>query len=252
MVIDEVGLVNVASLYEKWCLIQIVKVLHQTYNFDIADGWERILIKAVLENSYDVEIKLNSSDRQQSIVLTYEKVLESGKRPDFVIDLISKRYVEPTKEKPQWSFEGERQNRIVLDAKFRGDVSEQHISRLVDELYYEKNYSEDHSNQVFVIHPAANVIDKRTSPLIWGGKCDYGQSDKKNHRLGSVFVSPSMKYSQSIENLQRLVGLFLQENSAILYQKDSGYLSWHNATCISCGNADIETIEMVYTATAGG
>src|SRR5690554_2492466 len=80
----------------------------------------------------------------------------------------------------------------------------------------------------------------------------FGQSDKKNHRLGSVFVSPSMKYSQSIENLQRLVGLFLQENSAILYQKDSGYLSWHNATCISCGNADIETIEMVYTATAGG
>tara|TARA_R110001583_G_scaffold73138_2_gene203970 strand:- start:2911 stop:5484 length:2574 start_codon:yes stop_codon:yes gene_type:complete len=252
MVIDEIGLVNVASLYEKWCLLQIIKVLHKTYKFDISDGWERVLIKAVLEKSYDVEINLSSLGRQQRIALTYEKVLVSGKRPDFVIDLISKNYVEPTKEQPQWVFEGERRNRIVLDAKFRGDITEQHLSRLVDELYYDKNYSEDNNNQVFVIHPAANVIDNRTSPLIWGEQCDYGQSDKNNHRLGSIFVSPSMKYSQSIENLQRLVGLFLQENSAILYQTGSGYLSWHNVTCISCGNADIETIEMVCTATAGG
>ncbi|PSF05993.1 hypothetical protein C7H09_11665 [Marinobacter fuscus] len=252
MVIDEVGLVNVASLYEKWCLIQIIKVLHQIYNFDIADGWERILVKAVLENSYNVEVKLSSSGRQQSIVLTYEKVLESGKRPDFVIDLISKRYVEPTKEKPQWSFEGEHQSRIVLDAKFRGDISEQHLSRLVDELYYDKNYSEDNNNQVFVIHPSPNVIEDRTSPLIWGTQCDYGQSNEKNHNIGSIFVSPSLTHSQSIENLQRLIGLFLQNNTAILYDKSTHILSWHNSACISCGNGDFSAIDMQYSPTAGG
>tara|TARA_R110001599_G_scaffold337213_3_gene555436 strand:- start:7128 stop:9701 length:2574 start_codon:yes stop_codon:yes gene_type:complete len=252
MVVDEIGLVNVASLYEKWCLIQIIKVLHQIYNFDIADGWERLLIKAVLENSYDVEINLNSSGRQQSIVLTYEKFLESGKRPDFVIDLISKNYVEPTKEKPQWVFEGERQNRLVLDAKFRGDISEQHLSRLVDELCYDKNYSEDKNNQVFVIHPSPNIIEDRTSPLIWGVQCDYGQSNEKDHKLGSVFVSPSLTYSQSIENLQRLIGLFLQSNTEILYDKSTHALSWHNTACISCGNGNINSIDMQYRPTAGG
>jgi hypothetical protein len=252
MVIDDIGLVNVANLYEKWCLLQIIKVLHKTYEFDIEDGWQRLLVNAVLEKRYDVAIRLEAPRRQQSMVLTYEKVLDSGKRPDFVIDLISKNYVKNGQKQSEWAYEGERHSRLVLDAKFRGAITEHQLSRLVESLYYEKNYSENKSNQVFIIHPSPNVIEDRTSPLIWGTQCDYGQSSEKNHHLGSVFVSPSLTYSQSIENLQRLIGMFLQSNTEILYDKSSDMLFWHNTVCVSCGNGNGNLIEMQYKPTTAG
>ena len=252
MAVDEIGLVNVANLYEKWCLLQIIKVLHQIYGFEIEAGWQRTLIDAVLVNGFDVEIRFEAPERQHKVVLTYEKVLDSGKRPDFVIDLTSKEYEVDQHDPARWIFTGEISNRIVLDAKFRGEITEHQLHKLVASLYETKNYSEDGTNQVFVIHPSQNVIENRTSPLVWGSQCDYGQSNNKKHRYGGVFVSPSLTHARSLEHLQRLIGLFLQKNSIILSQPGFYASSWHNMCCISCGNANHQTLRLVYKPTKAG
>ncbi len=253
MVVDDIGLVNVANIYEKWCLLQIIKVLNQVYDFEIESGWQRVLIDAVLMKSVDIEIKLHATSRQQSILLTYEKVLDSGKRPDFVVDLFSKEYEykKDSHDFSSWVISGEKRSRLVLDAKFRGEITEEQLHTLISELYETKNYSEGGANQVFIIHPSPNVIDDRTSPLVWGPQCDYGQSNEINHRYGGVFVAPSLIYARSIDHLQRLIGMFLQQESKIL-KTDSADSPWHNMSCISCGNANEDSLYLKYEPTKAG
>tara|TARA_R110000787_G_scaffold98207_2_gene202131 strand:- start:8119 stop:10686 length:2568 start_codon:yes stop_codon:yes gene_type:complete len=250
MLIDDIGLVNVANLYEKWCLLQIIKVLNQVYRFEITSSWQSTLINAVLEGDKDIEFQLLAPNRQQRIVLTYEKTLASGKRPDFVIDLFFKSYSKDSKG--IWIIDGEQNKRLVLDAKFRGNVRETDIDNLVSELYTTKNYSEDENNQVFIIHSSQNNIENRTSPLSWGTQCDYGQSNEAHHRYGSVFLSPTLKHGITFDHLQRLMGMFLQRNNALLQNEESSFSYWHNSVCIGCGNESHETLIAEFEPTKAG
>jgi hypothetical protein len=250
MIVDEIGLVNISNLYERWCLLQIINVLTEVYGFTVEENWQSNLINAVLENNYDVEIKLRDSARQQWMVLTYEKVLPSNNRPDFVIDLYSNVYVKDENIEGNWVINGEDKKRLVIDAKFRGSMSEQSFHDLVAEMYTNKDYSESKMNQVFIMHPSPNVISSPTSSLGWGRQCDYGQSDKVGHRYGGVFVSPSSAYSTNQDNLQRLIGMFIQANTRVLFQKNSGVLYWHNMICISCGSS--EELKFEYKPTKSG
>lgn len=247
MAIDNMGLVNISNLYEKWCLLQIIKVLNQTYRFDLAPGWQQTLVSSILQKKYDVELRLDAPDRQQNIVLTYEKVLDSGKRPDFVIDLLSKNYVQNDNTK-QWLWNNENSSRLILDAKFRGDISEHHLKTIITELYDHKDYSEGGKNSVYILHPVPNVINKRTSPLGWGKECDYGQTN--NHKHGAIFLSPTLSQAQTQQHLQRLIGLFLQRNTAIL--QNEHITAWHNVCCISCGNTEHGKLSISYNTTRGG
>lgn len=238
MAIDEIGLVNISNLYEKWCLLQIIKVLAH-YGFRAGEGWQGELIRAALEKQFDIQFRLIHTEHKQVIMLTYEKVLESGKRPDFVLDFYSDSQVKQS-------------SRLVIDAKFRGKIKEKELHDLIFELYKEKNYSENGANQVFVMHPSPNVINDRTSPLAWGAQCDYGQSHEIGHRYGGIFVSPSLKFLRTTEHLQRLLGLYLQNNSIIVRDDDSNQPSWHNISCISCGNSNRGTLQLTYKPTKGG
>lgn len=245
--IEEIGLVSVANLYERWCLLQIIKVLYQTYRFIPENEWKSKLLKCVSPNNYDIEIGMACEERQQRIVLTYEKQLANGKRPDFVIDFFRPEYVEPASSDDIWTTRGEERFRLVLDAKFRGEESEATISAIVDELRINKNYSEDEKNPVFVLHPVKHVIDNPTSPLEWGRYCDYGQT--VDHKYGSIFLSPSLENYRSAEHLQRLIGQFIQAKGVILTSSSfSGAVMWHNMNCIGCGNLLIPR----YSTTKGG
>ena len=248
MSVDDIGLVSVANLYEKWCLLQIIRILTNVYRFELRSDWQAKLIKAALGNEYNIEFDMEHPSQKQKIVLTYEKVLESKKRPDFVIDIFS---MDSSSGDFGHNFRSDREkrNRLVLDAKFRGQIPEEQVNELVRELYETKNYSENKSNTVFIIHPVPDVIENRTSPLAWGTSCDYGQSDRKGHRFGSVFLSPSLKYPNTIDHLQRLIGLFLQENSQTT-QNDGSCRS--NLCCIACGNADNKTLNLHYSPTRSG
>jgi hypothetical protein len=238
MAIDEIGLVNVANFYEKWCLLQIIKTLTEIYGFVPEENWQAELISAVLDKRVDVELKLKHTALNQFIVLTYEKVLESKKRPDYVIDLYS-------------TIDQAHKGRLVIDAKFRGQMQDDELRALVRELYEGKDYSEGETNQVFVIHPSPNSIQDRTSPLVWGAQCDYGQSDNARHKYGSIFVSPSLRFFKNNINLQRLFGMFFQTHSAITDDSNDDTLPG-TAICVSCGCGGPEAMQITFNATQGG
>lgn len=295
MQVEQIGLVSVPDLYERWCLMQILKVLTNVYNFSLEDDWEGKLVNLILHRDYNIELLMRNTRRHQEMLLTYEKVLPSGKRPDYVLDLhsfgdygISSRY-------DRYGFSNDHSKaRLVLDAKFRSNLPEEEILKVVEELYHEKNYSENGKNQVFVIHPVQNSISHtRTSPLEWGNSCNYGQAQQHldenmesvenistessgisedeqywneddvddfevseeedvapQHRYGHIFLSPSLKYSRSIDNLQRLLGAFLQRNAK--YDSESeGIISNHSFCCIACGNDSPETFIVNKTRTRG-
>jgi hypothetical protein len=258
MAIDEIGLVNLPNLYERWCLVQLIVVISDVYQFQVQDDWQQKVIDAVLKNGKNIEINFGCKKRQLVLTLTYEKELDSGKRPDYVIDLFYNTYdstvegstfAREVSNPIQWHIKENKVRRMVLDAKFRGNVNEQHINNLITELYEGKNYSEDDKNSVFVIHPVAQITDARTSPLEWGRYCNYGQASQTNHKKGAVYLSPSREHSYSIENLQRLVGMLLQNHTCILDDGNRRTDVWHNKCCISCGGQDLS---IVLEATQGG
>ena len=78
MSVDEIGLVNISNLYEKWCLLQIIKVLTEVYSFNISEDWQHDLIDAVSNKKYNIQFKLISATLGRSIILTYEYQFEPG------------------------------------------------------------------------------------------------------------------------------------------------------------------------------
>ena len=248
MAIDEIGLVSLPNLYERWCLLQLIIVIKDVFRFQVQKDWQQKLIDAVLKKKKNVEINFSCNTRQLSIKLTYEKELVSCRRPDYVIDLFFNTYLSNYEKDIlayeehgpiKWYVHKEKVQRMVIDAKFRGNVSEQHINNLVDEMYVARNYSECGNNSVFVVHPVANVVTIKNSPLEWGSYCNYGQADEINHKKGAIYLSPSRNHSGSIDNLQRLIGMLLQSNTAILDDGERLNVIWHNKTCLSCGGSDL-------------
>lgn len=246
MAIDQIGLVNISDLYELWCLLKIIGLLTDVYGFRLTGDWQKRLIHAVENEGYNIEFPMECANLRKKITLTYEKELASKRRPDFVLDV---RCMIDGSEK-----------RYVLDAKFKDTLSDDTLSDLIDNLYLspdkekpkkeqEKNYSEDGKNKVFIIHPSSNAIAERSSPLDWGGHSDYGQ--RCMHRYGGVFLTPSMRHGNSLENLQRLIGLILDDTITYDYFVEGGPVIY-GVFCLACGESDSEHLTINRNKTKGG
>jgi len=243
--IDAIGLVNMPLLYERWCLLQIIKVLKESFRFIPKNNWKYQLIDAIKTNKVDIEVSFSNIDAKRFITLTYEKTLDSGKRPDFVIDL-------------DWYADNDHQNqclqkkRFVLDAKFYDKNTFERFGGLmgvVDILYNQKNYRESTDNPVFIIHPCNNVLPERVTSQEWGrnsflGELPIGKSSlNPDHQYGGVLLNPIDKRLYSDE-LQRLLGLFLQyklESSGTLDNERSDDRTVSKPFCIRCGSVNIRT-----------
>jgi len=207
---EEIGILDIPTIYERWCLLQIIKILIEKYNFlPVGGDWKSNLLKQVVKNQYDIELLFINKDTGRKIRLYYEKILDNGKRPDFIMDVrstnhnITKFY------------------RFIMDAKFREDVQiPGEISDLMYHLYSEKDYSEENKNFVYILHPAIKAIKKINTPQEWGKNSYYGEDiildNEKypNHKYGAVLVSPFYEeYGSNLDDLHRLIGLFLQYGS---------------------------------------
>jgi predicted component of viral defense system (DUF524 family) len=238
MTIDEIGLVNISNLYEKWCLLQIIKVLTNIYSFSISENWQHELIEAVSSSKYNLKFKMMSATLGRSIFLTYEHEFEPGnpnsRRPDYVIDVLDSS--------------GQIDKRYVLDAKFKDTLDDSSLADLITELYSVKDYSEGEKNKVFILHASNSAIKNRVSPLYWGGNSDYGQTHR--HRYGGVYLSPSHKHGRSIDNLQRLIGMFLQESND--YGETEMEIDHRNPFCMACGNSDKSRLKITAEGTKSG
>lgn len=244
--VDSIGLVNMPLLYERWCLLQIIKVLKESFRFTPQSNWKYNLLDAIKTNKIDIEISLTNIDTKRFITLTYEKTLDSGKRPDFVIDL-------------EWYAESDNLNkqshrkRFVLDAKFYNKATFEKFGGLMgvaDQLYNQKKYSESTDNPVFILHPCKTVLPERVTSQEWGkysflGELPMEGSEPINHQYGGVFLNPIDRQLYADE-LQRLLGLFLQyklEDPNTVGFERKGDRTESKPFCIRCGSSNLRRVE---------
>jgi len=208
--LEKIGLLDIPTIYERWCFLQIIKVLIDKYHFIPEEDWKTKLANQTmgnLNNIKDAEISFTNEEIARNIVLWYEKELSSRKRPDFVLDIES-------------TFGTNKTYRLVMDAKFKENIN---IEEEINSLYYQKNYSENNRNSVFILHPNANKsIKKKRTPKEWGNDAYYGEVEmfnfewdkdsKPNHKYGAILLSPIGRNGNFLDNLQRLIGLAMQYN----------------------------------------
>jgi len=280
---DQIGLINIPILYERWCLLQIIKLLSEVFGFELSEDWQNMLIQSVVDGKYNIEFKFVNPSSNKKIVLGYEKVLDNGRRPDFVLDLFYQGYVfneqvanegfniksesfsinkvrykdyrdrnrhlgHEVSTFDNWDLGDEQMIRYVLDAKFKDNLFQSGFDEILDDLIDVKNYDEDNKNKVFLIHPQSKAITDKTSPLPWGEHSDYGQN--KNHLKGYIFLLPSSKHGNTLDNLQRLLGMLLQSASHFIDYGAGGY--WTDTLCVSCGASSPEEIQSTKGKTIGG
>ncbi len=222
---ENIGIVDIPAIYERWCLLQIIKVLIDKYHFIPENNWKELLIAQVLKYGRNITIKLNNFDLDIHILLTYEKEFSNGKRPDYVLDVTS---TNTNNERSTY--------RLVLDAKFYENINEHGgISSVIDLLYNKKNYAEDGNNGVYILHPSKASTPLTTTPQTWSENSYYGEdlvfnwdSKPPNHKYGAVFLSPIIHDGEYLDDLQRLLGMTLQ------------YLSHSKIFCIVCGSVNCE------------
>jgi len=243
--IDEIGLINMPLIYERWVLLQIILVLKDTFRFSPQDDWKDQIIEAIKTNRTDISINLSNESSKRFITLWYEKTLPNNRRPDFIVDLIWFAEKDTNNTEPRYK-------RFVIDAKFYNkytfDKSGGMLSK-VNELYFDKNYSEGSENPVFLIHPCSNLIEKPVTSQAWGKNSFLGEIDLfddgvfYSHDKGAIFLSPIDRTFYSDE-LQRLLGMFLQYK---LEQSDTENLpndrTEASPICIRCGSSNIKDIE---------
>lgn len=238
--IEEIGLVNMPLLYERWCLLQIIKVLVQNYYYVPSEDWKRKLLRIIETGKRNQSIELINNSLMRSIKISYEPTLNNGKTPDFVLDVFFQKKNGETDTK-----------RLVLDAKFYSESVFRKaggVSGKVNELYYEKDYSEGGKNAVFILHPAKNAISEKVSPQIWGQNSYLGElkmfdwdaplRNEHYHKYGAVCANPVLRL-RYLDEFQRLLGMFLQygiENNSL--ESDSDDVESKNF-CIACGSDDL-------------
>jgi len=220
---ENIGIVDIPAVYERWCLLQIIKVLMDKYHFIPEHNWKELLVSQVLKYGKNITIEFNNSVLDMHIMLAYEKELSNGKRPDYVLDFTSTNI---NNKKSTY--------RLVLDAKFYENINEQGgISSVIDLLYNKKNYAEDGNNGVYILHPAKASTPLTTTPQTWSENSYYGEdlvfswdSVPPDHKYGAVLLSPIIHDGEYLDDLQRLMGMTLQ------------YLSHSKIFCIVCGSSN--------------
>lgn len=241
--IEEIGLINMPLLYERWCLLQIIKVLVQNYGYIPAENWKRKLLRIVETGKHNQSIGFLNKNLKRRIRIWYEPTLKNGRTPDFVLDVVflKKNGSKDTK-------------RLVMDAKFYSDDLLRRIggiSKTIIELYHTKDYSESGKNSVFMLHPAKNSIPDVISPQAWGENSFLGElkmfdwddslRDTHFHKYGAVCANPVLRLSY-LDEIQRLLGMFLQygiENNKVNFGSDDVEST---NFCISCGSGDLKPV----------
>ncbi len=243
--IYEIGLLNIPLIYERWVLIQIILVLKEKFRFVPQSDWKYKVIEAVKTSKTDINISMSNELAKRHISLWYEKSLPNNKRPDFVLDLTW--HAEGDNEKQKSFFK-----RFVLDAKFYDKTTFTKAGGMMsklNELYIDKDYSENCNNPVFLIHPCNDIIDPQVTPQTWGKYSFLGEinttdsEDFPQHRKGSIYLNPIDRVLYADE-LQRLLGLFLQYK---LEPSSTDNLDNDKTQavpiCISCGSTHIKHLK---------
>jgi hypothetical protein len=254
--LDKLGRINTlhaSALYERWCLIKIIAVLAQDFDFVPQTDWVERVVTSVCgpdqPGSKGLSLDFRRSRPAVTARLDIEPVLANGRRPDFRLRFVVSRSAsagQTERERARSIFHdlSPQQTGLVMDAKFRTRWRRNELADMLKLLVETKRYGQD-GDRVFILQPARNAVDHRTSPLGWGQDCDYGQASPTDHARGSIqLAADPVSSGSSLTNLRRLIALELQdvfpEPLAEELNDAAGAMEVCRSTdsfCISCGNA---------------
>lgn len=210
LTLDDLSILDLPTVYERWCLLQIVRVLEEEYGFEAVvedveqnksrSSWRKDLVDTVTQTAEEAfKVNFYSSQLQRRVVLTYQAELPNGRRPDFLLEVQGKdtRREDSTTGLERWtrsSLPGNepsagrenrwlREKRLVLDAKFKqyrtskNRSEEKSLGDEINWLVNAKDYAEEDEgrrNTVFVLHPSTNAVPSPGTSQEWATSSYYG------------------------------------------------------------------------------
>lgn len=219
--LHRISILHASAVYERWCLVKIISVLIEDFDFEPNPGWQEIVIRAVTGRPDSVSLLFNRKDIGISAILEIQPVLANGRRPDFRLRFNTA--------------DSGDVGAIVMDAKFRTRWQRGELANLLVELVDGKGYG-GKRDRVFILQPQAYAVSEPSSPLAWGQHCDYGQESPTNHRTGSIQLAAGAQGSGAQQNLRRLIAMGLQAVFPTPSSPEEVYNGNSTSCCIRCGN----------------
>ena len=230
--IERIGILHASAIYERWCLVRLISLLTETFDFTPQLDWFDRVIEGICGPLTSFDLVFNRSDVGMTARLEVQPVLENGRRPDFRLTFLHQdEETDQTAPYDVFSRDQTQSSRgLVLDAKFRTRWRSKEPDRVLHEIVEVRGYGQA-ARRVFILQPAACAVERPTSPLGWGHDCDFGQNKPNNHQQGIVRISPN---PGAWLNLHRLIALELQ--SSFRAPKEDGGQRWiSDSFCIGCG-----------------
>jgi hypothetical protein len=253
--LDRLGSINMlhaSAVYERWCLIKIMDVLMEDFDFTPQGEWvEHVIASACGAGGHGdkgFSVDFHRTDPNMTARLEIEPMLDNGRRPDFRLRFEMGR--QHGSRKSIFQDLGNGASGLVMDAKFRTQWQHHELTEMLKLLVETKKYDQD-GCRVFILQPARAAIQDRSSPLGWGRDCDYGHRYPTRHAHGSIQLAADLaRGGGSVTNLRRLIAMELQdvfpEPETETVRGPKGDVEVCTATssfCISCGTThDVEDV----------
>ncbi len=244
LALEEVGVRDWPGVYERWCLISLIKVLQDDFrfSFDQSEVRAKLLKYCSGKNAGAFSTVATRQDIGIDLKLHFQPKFSNGRIPDFLLEI--------SNSSSQLSV------RCVLDAKAcnfvnRPDQAQPNAWRYLDDclktLIEDKDYGEAGQNVVFIMHACKTGVAYPTTLQSWAKASSYGGDavyywevegergiTKPKHRHGAIMVRP---YDSS--HLKRLVLMLIQFGLRV------------NNLCASCGSGG-DDMAVREETTAGG
>ncbi|MFD2101845.1 hypothetical protein ACFSKJ_00170 [Tabrizicola soli] len=81
--IDRIGILHASAIYERWCLVRLISLLVDTFDFTPEPDWLDRVIEGTCGVLAPFELSFERSDVAMTACLEVQPVLPNGRRPDF-------------------------------------------------------------------------------------------------------------------------------------------------------------------------
>ncbi|MEY6431506.1 hypothetical protein ABC977_03685 [Thioalkalicoccus limnaeus] len=246
--LEDLGILDLPAVYERWCLLRIVAVLREHFRLVPPPDFRDRLLGCVTDRG-TLSLRFSGNAIGRDLLLEYQLRLprkgipeKQRPNPDFMLTVLPRnRRVE---------IGGNLHPHLVVDAKCKpfSPIEEaeagQSLVEALDELIGKKRYHEPGGHRVFVLHPGsgpdatARVADYchlGGSPLVANseGRKPWDQAPP-DHRYGAVLLRPGVT-DPLIRLILMHVYLGLEDSLGAYTNRSPSY----PLICPACGGAEM-------------
>ncbi len=182
--LDDVGLLDLPTVYERWCLVRIARLLEEDFAFGLSSSHSLLDALTAVRGRKTVTVTYESEAYRRTLELAYQPEITTTKghrQPDFILTLRRTASDEAdalARDDASFSLFTTgpsdepviEERKLVLDAKFKpfcplygpGSDGAFPLPREIDTLL-EKGYDEGGRNRVFVLHPGDGPVPHPTT-----------------------------------------------------------------------------------------